>query len=209
MQLIRKLPTRLDKKGHLQSWAIFWCDSCKQEVEKILNNGLKSKSCGCIKNLLLSKANKGKKWTKKQRKNFIKARKGKKRKPFSEEWIQNLVKAHRGFKRTIISKKKQAKAMSGDKNPNWNNGSSFEPYSPEFNKEKKQQVLKRDNYTCQCPDCKHKTNTLHIHHIDYDKQNNSLDNLITLCNSCHTKTNSKNKRQYYTEFYKIIMVNKI
>ena len=48
MKLIRKLGTRLSKSGRLESWAIFWCDFCKQEVEKRLHNGLKAQSCGCI-----------------------------------------------------------------------------------------------------------------------------------------------------------------
>ena len=97
----------------------------------------------------------------------------------------------------------------GELSPNWNNGSSFEPYSPKFNKELKQSILERDNYTCQCPNCLHLSEGLDVHHIDYDKQNNSLDNLTTLCDSCHSKTNGKNKRQYWTEFYQNIMMSKI
>jgi 5-methylcytosine-specific restriction endonuclease McrA len=27
-----------------------------------------------------------------------------------------------------------------------------------------------------------------LHHIDYDKQNDKRENLVFLCNSCHTKT---------------------
>lgn len=50
MKLIRKLPPRLNKTNHLQSWGIFWCDFCKQEVEKLLGNGLSAKSCGCNQN---------------------------------------------------------------------------------------------------------------------------------------------------------------
>lgn len=92
--------------------------------------------------------------------------------------------------------------------PNWNNGSSFEPYGIEFNKEFKQFIYERDNYTCQCPDCEHKTNILDAHHVDYDKKNNIPKNIITLCRSCHTKTNGKNNRQYWTEYYKNIMENK-
>ena len=94
-------------------------------------------------------------------------------------------------------------------NPAWLNGISFEPYSPEFNREKKQQVLERDNYECQNPNCEHLSERLDCHHIDYDKKNNNLENLIALCNSCHSKTNGKNNRQYWTEFYQNIMANKI
>lgn len=50
MKLIRKLGTRLSKSGRLESWAIFWCDFCKQEVEKELSQGKRDKSCGCIHN---------------------------------------------------------------------------------------------------------------------------------------------------------------
>ena len=28
-----------------------------------------------------------------------------------------------------------------------------------------------------------------VHHIDYDKENLDFDNLISLCHSCHGKTN--------------------
>ena len=34
---------------------------------------------------------------------------------------------------------------------------------------------------------------LHVHHINYDKQNCDLDNLIVLCASCHTRTNVSNR----------------
>jgi len=29
-----------------------------------------------------------------------------------------------------------------------------------------------------------------VHHIDYDKENNYIDNLVLLCNRCHAKTNT-------------------
>ena len=98
---------------------------------------------------------------------------------------------------------------SGIYSPVWNNGSSFEPYSPEFNKPLKQSILERDNYTCQCPDCEHKTDLLDVHHIDYNKKNNNSENLITLCKSCHGKTTYKNNKNYFTEFYQNIMINRI
>lgn len=48
-------------------------------------------------------------------------------------------------------------------------------------------VLNRDNYTCQC--CKTKKGTLHVHHIIYRSNGGSdkMENLITLCESCHKK----------------------
>src|SRR3989304_3190954 len=49
MKLIRKLGSRLSKNGYKQSYGIFWCDFCKQEVEKTLSHGYRDKSCGCRK----------------------------------------------------------------------------------------------------------------------------------------------------------------
>lgn len=48
-------------------------------------------------------------------------------------------------------------------------------------------VLNRDNYTCQC--CKTKKGTMHVHHIVYRSNDgsNKMENLITLCENCHTK----------------------
>lgn len=49
----------------------------------------------------------------------------------------------------------------------------------------KEKVKKRDNY--KCVECG-KKEELVIHHIDYDKTNCEMDNLITLCKECHYKT---------------------
>lgn len=49
-------------------------------------------------------------------------------------------------------------------------------------------VLERDNFTCQICDYvgkdKYDTN-IAIHHIDRNRNNNELENLITLCDKCH------------------------
>lgn len=47
MKLIKKLPLKYIN-GRCVSYAIFWCDFCKSEVEKRLNHGLSNKSCGCV-----------------------------------------------------------------------------------------------------------------------------------------------------------------
>ena len=61
---------------------------------------------------------------------------------------------------------------------------------------------------CQTPNCMNIEN-LHVHHIDYDKINNDPNNLVALCNSCHAKTNGKNKREFYTNYYQEILLNRI
>lgn len=234
MELIRKLGTRINKNGYLQSYAIFWCDFCKQEVEKRLGDGEKCKSCGCAKNELVSKGNKGKKQTKEAKEKIGNKNKGRLRteeakSKQSRTRVKNEVAKgennpmygiHRfGEEAPMYSKKhteefknrqsELANKRIGSLAPNWQNGISFELYGIEFNKKFRQLIYSRDNYTCQCPDCEHKTNLLDVHHIDYDKKNNSLENLTTLCRSCHAKTFGKKNRDHWVEFYQNIMMYKL
>ncbi len=39
---------------------------------------------------------------------------------------------------------------------------------------------------------------LHIHHVDYDKNNCEIDNLVPLCIKCHKRTTNKKQREFYT-----------
>ena len=63
-------------------------------------------------------------------------------------------------------------------------------YGIEFTKELKEEIRKRDNYICQeCNFTEEELGySLSIHHIDYNKDNNNPNNLISLCKSCHAKT---------------------
>ena len=91
--------------------------------------------------------------------------------------------------------------FSGKNNPNWNNGSSFEPYPLGWNKTFKEQIRYRDGYKCQLCGVSEVENIrkLSIHHIDYDKNNLNEENLISLCQSCHGKTNFN--RSYWLSFF--------
>lgn len=65
----------------------------------------------------------------------------------------------------------------------------------------KWQIRHRDEYKCQVcgvPQSECKTH-LPVHHIDYDKSNIKPDNLVTLCNSCHAKTNFR--REYWKQYF--------
>ena len=94
----------------------------------------------------------------------------------------------------------------GEEHLDFNNWSSREPYGKDFSPKLKEQIRKRDNYTCQ--ECnKHQEkfkSKLSIHHIDYNKQNNNPLNLISLCNKCHLKTNKN--RKHWEKYFKNIMV---
>lgn len=215
MQLIKKLPTRIIK-GRLESWGLFLCPYCLKEVERSLSHGKKCQSCGCKRKDLISKKLKGQKRTEEQKKNYSKAAKLKKHTKESRQKIREANIGKRYSEET--NKKKGAKgknhpyfgvSLHGMKNPNWQGGISNNPYSLDFNKEFKQFILERDNYICQDPRCIGKSKRLCCHHIDYDKNNNNPENLISLCNSCHTKTNGKKKRKYFTEFYQNIMIGRV
>ena len=67
----------------------------------------------------------------------------------------------------------------------------------------------RDNFTCQLCGNKKENNrgrNLTIHHIDYDKQNCNKNNLISLCMSCHGKTNGN--RDYWYAYFTYIITGK-
>lgn len=93
----------------------------------------------------------------------------------------------------------------GKNNPNWQNGISFEIYPSEFNDELKNEIRKRDNFTCQ--QCKFKEEQLDrkldVHHMDYNKMNNNPNNLISLCRVCHMQTNF-NREDWNTYFKSIL-----
>jgi hypothetical protein len=82
-------------------------------------------------------------------------------------------------------KDKCKRSLTGANNPNWRGGTSFEEYPLSWNIVKNE-IKRRDE---KCLYCGKKQTILHVHHIDYNKQNLKEDNLITLCNSCHSKTN--------------------
>ena len=94
--------------------------------------------------------------------------------------------------------------LSGPNKSQWKGGVSIEPYCRTWtDKEFKNYIFERDNHTCQNPDCWGKSKILTRHHIDYDKKNCVPDNIITLCNSCNVRANTK--RKYWQSEYKIIM----
>ena len=114
----------------------------------------------------------------------------------SPETIAKISESMRGNTNTlgkVYGKDTRAKeriAKTGECNPAWQGGTSFDPYPYQFNSSLKATILDRDNYACQlCGATPEDRRELHPHHKDYDKANCLPSNLITLCHSCHSKTN--------------------
>jgi hypothetical protein len=81
--------------------------------------------------------------------------------------------------------------MTKENNHKWTGGKSI-VYPISFSKEFKEKIRIRDNYKCAICGYIHATS---VHHVDYVKENTTPENCITLCSSCHSKTNSN--REYW------------
>jgi hypothetical protein len=97
----------------------------------------------------------------------------------------------RGYKAKFCTTHKNI----GDTNPNWKGGLSFLPYASQWTETLKRSIRERDNYICQI--CSQYGYV--VHHIDYDKKNCNPNNLITLCNVCHSQTNGK--REHWKQYF--------
>ena len=116
---------------------------------------------------------------------------------------------HWRIKDTSKMSKSHIGLLSGSKNPSWQGGISFEKYTIDWTKTLKKAIKERDKYICQICGIHQEDykKMLDIHHIDYNKKNCNSNNLITLCRSCHTKTNfNRNKwvkcfKEKYGKFF--------
>ena len=167
------------KKGHIS-----WSDGKHLSNETKEKIRLKKKGSICsieTKKKMREKAlgrtpwNKGKKSLKPA---WNKGKKG----IYSDETIRKMVEVH-----------------AGSKSHFWKGGKSFEPYSIDWTSTLKISIKERDRYTCQVCMKKQGDIPFNVHHADYDKKNCNPDNLITLCNSCHSKTGFN--RKHWQEFF--------
>jgi len=108
---------------------------------------------------------------------------------YGEERSNNL--------RDLLSVK--AHLRTGIISSNWQGGKSFEIYPREFTLIKRTINIRDKIYRL----CGKENIVLHTHHIDYDKNNNSPLNLISLCINCHGKT--QGNRQYWEFLLKFFM----
>jgi len=128
---------------------------------------------------------------------------------FENNYFKKGHKSFDGFKKGHIPHNKGKVFLAMEKNPNWRGGISFEEYPPEFNTYLKDRV--RELYYNKCQSCgmsqiEHQEKydeKLIVHHIDYDKKNCRIDNLIPLCGKCNSKVNY-NREKWIDIFSKIV-----
>lgn len=127
--------------------------------------------------------NKGIKMSEKTKEKLRKINKGK---ILTFEHIQKIKKSNKG-------------KHSGEKSNFWKGGIAYLPYSIDWTETLRTSIRERDKFVCQICN-KKQGNRLHsVHHIDYDKKNCNPNNLITLCISCHMKTNT-NREKWFNYF---------
>lgn len=132
----------------------------------------------------------GKKHTKRTTQKISKALTNKKRDPFSEETLQ-----------------KMSKANSGENNPNWKGGTSYESYCPAWlDKEYKQWIRDRDRNIVWDIGYWYKGG-LSIHHIDYNKKDCHPKNLITVSVGMNAAVNFH--KEFYIEWFQTAMNHRL
>jgi len=120
--------------------------------------------------------------------------------PKSKKHKRKLSEARVGIKLSEKTKQKIREANLGEKCNFWIDGRSFKPYTTDWTNIFRLSIRKRDKYTCHLCGIKQQNNQIFdVHHIDYNKKNCNPYNLITLCRSCHSKTNC-HRKQYKRAF---------
>lgn len=177
------------------------CRSCAVKKKNVWNKG-KKMSKKHKENL--KKSLTGRKLSKKHKESIRKALIGR---TFTKEYKEKMSLSRMGNKNPMYGKhhKREAKeririknslSRLGKNNPNWKGGILPEYKYPSFwNKELKETIRKRDNYTCQVCGCPQKEcdRALDVHHIDFNEKNLDENNLISLCRYCHNKTKGNKK----------------
>jgi len=154
----------------------------------------------------ISEGNKGKVFSKERKIKIGNAHRGKTISQKMREQISNKL---RGRKLPLEQRLKMGESRRGEKNPAWIDGRSFEPYTPSFNDRFKERIKERDNYTCQLCNIFEKDALklykirLHIHHIDYCKENTFFQNCISLCIRCNSMVNKD--REIWTKHFQDLL----
>lgn len=86
--------------------------------------------------------------------------------------------------------------MRGQNNPGWRNGVNSKRYDKGIRRAYKmaREIVQNLDHG-KCVAC-NSADRLHCHHIDHNSTNNRLENLVTLCQSCHMKHHAAERSKY-------------
>lgn len=116
------------------------------------------------------------------------------------KWLKQIVtvgKSNKGRERPDLAKINRV-LKRGPKNPNWRGGRSlFHGHGWE---KLRQEVWKRDDFRCQkCGRSRDEVTIVAHHIVPYRiSHDNSLDNLVTLCSSCHKREEWALQQKYFS-----------
>jgi hypothetical protein len=122
-------------------------------------------------------------------------------KHLSAETKKKLSEMRRGSSNPYYGKRHSAETLTkmsaahrGEKHWAWRGGTSLAPYSTDWTKTLRRSMRERDHYACRLCGRQQEDRAFPVHHIDYDRLNCNSTNLITLCASCHSRTNRNRER---------------
>lgn len=148
----------------------------------------------------MSEAQKGKKQSKEAIRKMVGTRRKNGSYICSEERKRKISMLLKGHKTSEETRRKIGDAHRGSKSCRWKGGISKKLlYSIDWTETLRRSIRERDHYTCQLCGKLQGDRAFSCHHIDYDKQNCNPNNLITLCYSCHQKTNFN--KNYWINYF--------
>ena len=116
---------------------------------------------------------------------------------FSEETLRKMSDAKKGKPLPESHKQKISDSLYkrwasgefdsihiGEHNSRWRGGVE-NAYPKEFNTTLRNAVKGRDNHKCRI--CRTGKGRMEVHHMDGDRHNNTMENLVLLCYECHHK----------------------
>tara|TARA_R100001530_G_scaffold63598_1_gene45719 strand:- start:2052 stop:2771 length:720 start_codon:yes stop_codon:yes gene_type:complete len=177
-------------------------NNARYMLEKKMSDESKRKMSVAAKNCLKDKRNHpnfGKKFSTKLKEKLSLSHKGACAKEKHPNWGKHL---------SFEIRRKIGEAQKGNKSHAWKGGISKLPYNFNWTDTLKESIRQRDSYCCRLCGVKSGSkfhSKLDVHHIDYDKDNINPNYLISLCKSCHTKTNF-NRDKWFKFFNKMLRI---
>lgn len=125
----------------------------------------------------------------------------------TDRYIQKLSISHLGKHHSNKTKEKMSISQSDERNSQWIDGRSKKKNNyKNFSNNYKMYI--RNIFYNTCFLCGVKENNLdrklHVHHIDYNKENSAIINLVPLCDVCHGKTTYK--RSLWQNWFESIFI---